>query len=206
MGLLDYLRKLKRSQAELQVLLLGLDNAGKTSVVRKLSDEEINTVNPTKGFNVKSVRTNDFKLHIWDIGGQKSLRPYWKNYFYKADALVFVIDSADAVRFEEAAQELAYLLGEDQLSKVPLLIFANKQDLATASSAAELAEELSLDSLRDREWRIQACSAKDGEGLEEGLSWLIKQTNKGNPTPTTTTTTSTTTTTTPSTRADEEKG
>ncbi len=148
MGLLQYLRKLKKTETELRVLLLGLDNAGKTSVMKKLSDEDISSVNPTQGFNVKSIKTSDFKLNVWDIGGQKSIRPYWKNYFDNVDALVFVIDSADRKRVADAAAELQSLLEEEKLAGVPVLIFANKQDLALAMDPAEVCAFVKFISLR----------------------------------------------------------
>ena len=88
MGLLSMLRSLKKSNKELRLLLLGLDNAGKTSCLKKLSDEEISHIMPTQGFNIKSLQQEGFKLNVWDIGGQKAIRPYWKNYYDNTDALV----------------------------------------------------------------------------------------------------------------------
>ncbi len=116
-----------------------------------------------------------FKLNVWDIGGQKAIRPYWRNYFEQTDAMVYVIDSADRKRIEETGLELADLLEEDKLSGVPVLVLANKQDLVTALSPDEVAEGLNLYSIRDRPWQIQACSAKTGEGLQDGMEWLVKQ-------------------------------
>jgi ADP-ribosylation factor-like protein 3 len=101
MGLLSLLRKLKRSDDEARILVLGLDNAGKTTILKKLSKESIDTIMPTQGFNIKSMVSDGFKLNMWDIGGQKSIRPYWRNYFDNTDALVYVIDSADQERFDE---------------------------------------------------------------------------------------------------------
>jgi ADP-ribosylation factor-like protein 3 len=138
MGLLQYLRKLKKTDSELRILLLGLDNAGKTSVMKSLSDEDITQIMPTQGFNVKSIKSADFKLNVWDIGGQKAIRPYWKNYYDNTDALIFVIDSSDHKRMEDAGKELSLLLDEEKLAKVPVLVFANKQDLATALTAEEV--------------------------------------------------------------------
>ena len=81
--------------------MLGLDNAGKTTILKKLSKESIDTIMPTQGFNIKSMVSDGFKLNMWDIGGQKSIRPYWRNYFDNTDALVYVVDSADQERFDE---------------------------------------------------------------------------------------------------------
>ena len=115
------------------------------------------------------------KLNVWDIGGQKAIRPYWRNYFEQTDAMVYVIDSADRKRIEETGLELADLLEEDKLSGVPVIVLANKQDLVTALSPDEVADGLNLYSIRDRPWQIQACSAKTGEGLQDGMEWLVKQ-------------------------------
>ncbi|NP_001017827.1 ADP-ribosylation factor-like protein 3a isoform X2 [Danio rerio] len=88
--------------------------------------------------------------------------------------LIYVIDSADRKRFEETGQELAELLDEEKLSGVPVLIFANKQDLLTAAPASEIAEGLNLHIIRDRMWQIQSCSALTGEGVQDGMSWVCK--------------------------------
>lgn len=116
-----------------------------------------------------------FKLNVWDIGGQRSIRPYWRNYFDQTDALVYVIDSADRKRLEESGDELVQLLEEDKMNGVPLLILANKQDLINATPATEIAESLNLYTIRDRPWQIQPCSAKNGDGLEDSMAWLVKQ-------------------------------
>ncbi len=174
MGLLSILKKLKRSEREARILVLGLDNAGKTTILKKLSNEEITNVLPTQGFNIKSIQTQGFKLNVWDIGGQKVIRGYWANYFESTDALLFVIDSSDRRRLQESGQELAELIEDEKLAGVPLLVFANKQDLIQALPANEIAERLGLHNIRDRTWTIQACSAKTGEGLEDGMEWLVR--------------------------------
>eukprot|EP01086_Lenisia_limosa_P013339 TRINITY_DN42383_c0_g1_i1.p1 TRINITY_DN42383_c0_g1~~TRINITY_DN42383_c0_g1_i1.p1 ORF type:complete len:205 (+),score=52.26 TRINITY_DN42383_c0_g1_i1:84-617(+) len=174
MGLLNIIRKLKKSDKQMRILLLGLDNAGKTTILKRLSDEDINHIMPTQGFNVKSLLHDGFKLNVWDIGGQKTIRPYWRNYFEQTDALIYVLDSADRRRLEETGLELSELLEEEKLHAIPLLIFANKQDLLNALPAKEIAEGLSLYSIRDRPWQIQGCSAKTGEGLNDGMEWVVK--------------------------------
>ncbi|KAJ7396639.1 ADP-ribosylation factor-like protein 3 [Pitangus sulphuratus] len=166
-GLLSILRKLKSTpDQEVRILLLGLDNAGKTTLLKQLASEDISHITPTQGFNIKSVQSQGFKLNVWDIGGQRKIRPYWRNYFENTDILIYVIDSADRKRFEETGQELAELLDEEKLSGVPVLIFANKQDLLTAAPASEIAEGLNLHTIRDRVWQIQSCSALSGEGVQ----------------------------------------
>lgn len=76
--------------------MLGLDNSGKTTILKKLSDEDITHIMPTQGFNIKSLLHDGFKLNVWDIGGQKAIRPYWRNYFDQTDALVSALCSIDA--------------------------------------------------------------------------------------------------------------
>lgn len=178
MGLLNILKKLKKNEKEARILVLGLDNAGKTTILKKLSEEDISHIMPTQGFNIKSLVHDGFKLNVWDIGGQKTIRPYWSNYFESSDCLVYVIDSSDRRRLEESGSELNELLLEDKLASIPLLIFANKQDLLQALPANEISEVLSLHNIRDRTWTIQACSAKVGEGLQEGMEWLVQHINK----------------------------
>ena len=138
MGLLTLLRKLKGSNKEARILVLGLDNAGKTTILKKLSDEDPTNTTPTQGFNIKSLQQDGFKLNVWDIGGQKAIRPYWKNYYKNTDSLVFVVDSADKRRLKEAAEQLKSILVEPELAGVPLLVFANKQDLLSAMEAEEV--------------------------------------------------------------------
>merc|ERR1712238_379226 len=158
-----------------RILMLGLDNAGKTTILKSTANEDQTHVMPTQGFNIKSVQQDNVKLNVWDIGGQKTIRPYWSNYFDASDALIYVVDSGDEKRFEESATELKELLAEDKLANVPVLVFANKQDLATAMGPDEVKEALGLDKLpEDRTWHIQACSAKSGDGLAEGLTWITE--------------------------------
>jgi len=87
-GLLTLLRALKQNDQEYRVLMLGLDNSGKTTALKQLAGEDVAHITPTQGFNIKSVQTEGFKLNVWDIGGQKSIRPYWKNYYDATDGLV----------------------------------------------------------------------------------------------------------------------
>ena len=173
MGLFSLLKKLKRNDREVRLLVLGLDNSGKTTILKRLSDEDISQVMPTQGFNVKSLVQNGVTLNVWDIGGQKSIRPYWRNYFDHTDAMIYVIDSADQKRMEETGVELDQLLDEEKLDGVPVLIFANKQDLISAHTPEEISDGLNLSCINDRPWNIQPCSAKSGDGLKEGMEWIM---------------------------------
>ena len=101
MGLLKLLRSLKKNDQEARILVLGLDNSGKTTILKAMSEEDISTIMPTQGFNIKSLSQDGFKLNVWDIGGQKAIRPYWKNYYDNTDALIYVVDSSDEARIGE---------------------------------------------------------------------------------------------------------
>lgn len=106
---------------------------------------------------------------MWDIGGQKTIRPYWKNYYENTDGLVYVVDSSDDKRLAECTEELQSLLSEDSLKNVPLLVFANKQDLQFALDAEEIMSTLTLMEIKDRTWTIQACSAVTKEGMQSTI-------------------------------------
>ena len=149
MGLLNYfLNKIKRKDTEARLIVVGLDNAGKTTLLRKLSGDPSISSAPTQGFNIMSLQSGSLKLNCWDIGGQKSIRPYWRNYYNNTDAVIFVMDSADRRRLDETGIELNMLLEEDKLSGVPLAIFLNKQDLITSLSPNEVIAGFNLYTIR----------------------------------------------------------
>ena len=180
MGLLSQLRALNKKGTDARILVLGLDNAGKTTILKALSQEEITQIMPTQGFNIKSLQHENFKLTVWDIGGQRAIRAYWSNYFTNTDGLIYVVDSSDEERLAESKDELLQLLNHELLVNVPLLIYCNKQDIATALDADEIEENLDLTKIEDRIWTIASCSALTGEGLSEGVSWMIKQMDEKN--------------------------
>ncbi|XP_008071193.1 ADP-ribosylation factor-like protein 2 isoform X1 [Carlito syrichta] len=174
MGLLTILKKMKQKERKLAGLMaIGLDNAGKTTILKKFNGEDIDTISPTLGFNIKTLEHRGFKLNIWDVGGQKSLRSYWRNYFESTDGLIWVVDSADRQRMQDCQRELQGLLVEERLAGATLLIFANKQDLPGALSSNAIREALELDSIRSHHWCIQGCSAVTGENLLPGIDWLL---------------------------------
>merc|ERR1712184_6406 len=165
---------------DMRILMVGLDAAGKTTILYKLKLGEIVTTIPTIGFNVETVEYKNISFTVWDVGGQDKIRPLWRHYFQNTQGLIFVVDSNDRERISEARDELMRMLAEDELREAVLLIFANKQDLPNAMNAAEITDKLGLHSLRNRVWYIQATCATFGDGLYEGLDWLSNQLKNAN--------------------------
>jgi ADP-ribosylation factor protein 1 len=157
---------------EMRILMVGLDAAGKTTILYKLKLGEVVMTIPTIGFNVETVEYKNISFTVWDVGGQDKIRPLWRHYYQNTDGLIFVVDSNDRDRIDDAREELHRMLNEDELSEAVILVFANKQDLPKAMSAMELTEKLGLNTLRGRTWYIQASCATTGDGLYEGLDWL----------------------------------
>eukprot|EP00550_Attheya_septentrionalis_P006950 CAMPEP_0198295332 /NCGR_PEP_ID=MMETSP1449-20131203/27277_1 /TAXON_ID=420275 /ORGANISM="Attheya septentrionalis, Strain CCMP2084" /LENGTH=188 /DNA_ID=CAMNT_0043995613 /DNA_START=35 /DNA_END=599 /DNA_ORIENTATION=- len=132
------------SKQEMRLLMLGLDAAGKTSTLYKLKLGENVTTIPTIGFNVETIQYKNITMTVWDIGGQDKIRPLWRHYFQGTQALIYVVDSNDTERIEEARLSLHSVLSADELQDVVLLVFANKQDLPHAMCPSEITEKLAL--------------------------------------------------------------
>ncbi|BES89880.1 unnamed protein product [Nesidiocoris tenuis] len=160
---------------QMRILMVGLDAAGKTTILYKLKLGEIVTTIPTIGFNVETVEYRNISFTVWDVGGQGKIRPLWRHYFQNTQGVIFVVDSNDRDRIEEAQTELQNMLQEDELRDAVLLVFANKQDLPKAMNPSELTEKLGLTQLRNRKWYIQSTCATQGHGLYEGLDWLSNE-------------------------------
>ena len=120
------------------------------------------------------VRARRYKLNVWDVGGQTTLRSYWRNYYEQTEGLIWVIDSTDVRRLEDCKRELHKLLVEERLAGATLLIFANKQDVSGAQSQEDLLKALELDKMGERHWRIVSCSGVTGEGVGKGLDWVVE--------------------------------
>ncbi|KAL2828500.1 ADP-ribosylation factor family-domain-containing protein [Aspergillus cavernicola] len=180
---------------EMRILMVGLDAAGKTTILYKLKLGEIVTTIPTigqsspslachrlvgfrAGFNVETVEYKNIQFTVWDVGGQDKIRPLWRHYFQNTQGIIFVVDSNDRDRIVEAREELQRMLNEDELRDALLLVFANKQDLPNAMSPAEITQQLGLQSLTRRPWYIQSTCATTGDGLYEGLEWLAETLRK----------------------------
>eukprot|EP01134_Creolimax_fragrantissima_P006656 CFRG6656T1 len=158
---------------EVRVLILGLDGAGKTTILYRLQVGEVVTTIPTIGFNVETVTYKNLKFQVWDLGGQTSIRPYWRCYYANTDAIIYVVDSADRDRMSISKQELLSMLEEEELKTSTLLVFANKQDIDGSMSSSEVSESLGLGNLKNRTWSIFKTSAKTGTGIEEAMDWLV---------------------------------
>ncbi len=159
--------------------MVGLDAAGKTTVLYKLKLGEVVTTIPTIGFNVETVQYKKISFTVWDVGGRGKIRPLWRHYYQNCNAIIFVVDSNDRERLDDsfeyessAMNEMHRFLVEPELVGVPLLVMANKQDLPNAMSVNEVYSRLKLGKIRDRPVFIQSCCATSGDGLYEGLDWL----------------------------------
>merc|ERR1712195_48887 len=161
-----------------RILMVGLDAAGKTTILYKLKLGEVVTTIPTIGFNVETVEYKNIAFTVWDVGGQDKIRPLWRHYYTNTEGIIFVVDSNDRDRVDEARDELNRMLSEDELRDAVLLVFANKQDLPHAMPAAEVADKLALHKLRSRTWYIQATCATTGDDMYEGLDWLSNTISK----------------------------
>ena len=159
---------------EMRILMVGLDAAGKTTILYKLKLNELVTTIPTIGFNVDRIEYRNITFTIWDVGGQDKIRPLWRYYYENIQAVIYVVDSNDRERAEEAALEFKKMMNEEQLRDAFVLVFANKQDLPNAMSAAELTDIMGLRNMVKRNWFMQASSAATGNGLYEGLDWLSR--------------------------------
>ena len=159
-----------------KILLLGLDGAGKTTVVYKLKLNEYMSTVPTIGFNVENIDYKNLRMTIWDVGGQKKIRDLWRHYYSHTDALIFIIDSCDEDRLELAKEELEAVLSDEELRDVPVLVYANKQDIGRITPA-EMMTKLEMNKMK-RSWKIQGTCAPSGEGLYEGLEWLSQELKK----------------------------
>ncbi|XP_044153930.1 ADP-ribosylation factor 1-like [Bufo gargarizans] len=158
---------------EARILMLGLDAAGKTTILYKLKLHETVTTIPTIGFNVETVEPmRNVTFTVWDVGGQDRIRALWKHYYQNTDGLIFVVDSADPERYLEANSELTAILESDEMRGVPFVVMANKQDLPGARRPGELSEELGLRKIKGHQWHVQGCCATTGDGLIEGLEVL----------------------------------
>ena len=164
-----------KNRNNFKIIILGMQNAGKTTILYRLSLGQLVKTTPTIGSNVEELTYNNVKFQAWDLGGQESTRTVWDVYYMNTDAVVFVIDSQDDEYFEESKAEFHKLLKNSNLKNAILLIFANKQDLPGAKPVNQIIEDYELNTIKNHMWFIQPCSAVKGEGLINGIKWLSEQ-------------------------------
>ena len=162
-------------ESERKVIIVGLDNAGKTTILYQFVMSEVVHTSPTIGSNVEEIKWKNMHFVMWDIGGQESLRSTWSTYYSNTECLILVVDSTDRERLSVCKDELFEMLHHEDLSKSLLLVYANKQDVKGSMSAAEISQQLDLTAIKDHGWHIQACCALSGEGLYQGLEWVMQQ-------------------------------
>ncbi|XP_068810445.1 ADP-ribosylation factor-like protein 14 [Struthio camelus] len=156
------------------ILMLGLDSAGKSTLLYKLKYNNVFQTIPTIGFNVDMIETErDFALTFWDVGGQQKMRLLWCNFLENTDGLLYVVDSSDKQRLEESKKEFELILKNEFIKNVPVVLLANKQDLPGALNAEEVTRRFNMKKYcSDRNWYVQPCCAITGEGLSEALQRL----------------------------------
>jgi len=170
-GLLSKIKGLFSGMPDQRILMLGLDAAGKSTILYKMHLGETLQTIPTIGFNVETVEYKNIKFTMWDVGGQDKIRPLWRHYYIGTDALIWVVDSTDTTRIGESKEEFLQVLQDEELKNAKILVYANKQDLPGALSPKEIAGQLELHKL-NTDWHIQGSTAVNGDGLYEGLDAL----------------------------------
>merc|ERR1712118_189608 len=168
-------RRLSDDGTQCKIVIVGLNNSGKTTILYKLHLGQVVQTQPTIGSNVEEVKHDNLTFQVWDLGGQENLRANWSMYFEETDAVVFVVDSNDQENMVLAKMELFNVVLAEDLKYTCLLVLANKQDIQGARNAGEIASDLSLHTIRTHEWQIQSCCALTGEGLQEGLTWVASR-------------------------------
>lgn len=159
--------------------MIGLQNAGKTSLLRVLAGGEftIDSI-PTVGFNMKRVQKGHVTLKCWDLGGQPRFRSMWERYCRGVNAIVFIVDSADTDLHPVARDELHSLLQKPILDGIPLLVLGNKSDLPNKICVDELIDTMNLEGITNREVSCYSISAKEETNLDAVLQWLIARSKK----------------------------
>ncbi|GIL88366.1 hypothetical protein Vretimale_15047 [Volvox reticuliferus] len=178
MGLFDKLLSfLGVSGKKVNVLVVGLDNSGKTTIIERLKPrpKQSTEVAPTVGFSVDELQKGSLTFTVFDMSGAGRYRTLWEQYYREADAVIFVVDSADKLRMVVARDEMEHMLAHPNLRKVPVLFFANKKDVPVAMPPVEIAQALGLDNIKDRPWQIVPSNGLSGEGVDNGVDWLAER-------------------------------
>uniref|UniRef100_A0A1A8GCJ2 ADP-ribosylation factor-like 13b n=1 Tax=Nothobranchius korthausae TaxID=1143690 RepID=A0A1A8GCJ2_9TELE len=177
-----WLKRWREPARKVTLVMVGLDNAGKTATVRGIQGENPQNIAPTVGFSKVDLKQGKFEVTIFDLGGGKRIRGIWKNYYSESYGVVFVVDSTDVQRIQETRETMAEVLQHPRIAGKPVLVLANKQDQEGALAEADIIENLSLEKLVNENkclCQIEPCSAVLGYGtkvdksIKKGLSWLL---------------------------------
>ena len=169
------------SQKYFNILMLGLDAAGKTTLLYNLKPEGPEKISPYEGFYMETLNYENFNFTSWDVGFANQILVLWRHYYNNTDGFIFIVDSVDKDRIEDASNEFKKLLNEEKLKSCPILVFANKQDLNGAFTSNEIIEKFGMNEIKGRNWIVKGTCSINGEGIKEGLDWmnsvLINKTN-----------------------------
>lgn len=141
------LSKFGRGDVQFKIIIVGMNNAGKTTILYKLALDEIVVTQPTIGSNVEEVQHQNLKLQVWDLGGQENLRASWDAYYQNTHAVIYVIDSADDSQVQTSKAEFLTMLVHNELKDAVILVFANKADMPTARDPGELTQLYGFDEI-----------------------------------------------------------
>eukprot|EP01099_Mayorella_cantabrigiensis_P000975 TRINITY_DN1411_c0_g2_i1.p2 TRINITY_DN1411_c0_g2~~TRINITY_DN1411_c0_g2_i1.p2 ORF type:complete len:181 (+),score=23.43 TRINITY_DN1411_c0_g2_i1:70-612(+) len=161
-----------------KVIIVGLNNAGKTTTLYKLLLNEVVVTAATIGSNYEEYKYRNISFNMWDLGGQEKSRQIWSTYFQNTHAIILVVDSTDRQRLPVIKSELHTMLNHENLLGAVLVVFANKQDKKGAMSSSEISDQFALHNIKSHNWHIQPCCALTGEGLYEGIEWLANTLTK----------------------------
>ncbi|XP_026472081.1 ADP-ribosylation factor-like protein 13B [Ctenocephalides felis] len=170
----------KTSQQNVVLLLLGLDNAGKTVIANRLRKEDFTNVLPTIGFSMQNLNCDKHNVFLYELGGSEQIRNIWPKYYLDAHGLIFVVDSSDLQRLAECQHILNEVVCHKQINGKPILIFANKQDCEGALDEIDIVEKLGIEDMVNKyqcPTLVQPCSAvrlpDPNENIESGYNWLL---------------------------------
>eukprot|EP00301_Raphidiophrys_heterophryoidea_P002552 c1118_g1_i1.p1 GENE.c1118_g1_i1~~c1118_g1_i1.p1 ORF type:complete len:211 (-),score=50.61 c1118_g1_i1:115-681(-) len=155
------------------VIFVGLDNAGKTTLLFKLKHGTIRQFVPTERAFSEEVTVSNLTMRAWDLGGHEQVRKLWQDYYQSTDAVIFIVDAADRDRFGEARQELVGLLEAGELQDTPIAVLANKCDLQYAATFEELRDALGIAPFQNNHnIQLFRVSVVSGAGYLEAFKWL----------------------------------
>lgn len=177
---LNWLRSLFFKQ-EMELSLIGLQNAGKTSLVNVIATGGYSEdMLPTVGFNMKKVTKGNVTIKLWDLGGQPRFRSMWERYCRAVSAIVYVVDAADRDNLPISKSELHDLLNKPSLHGIPLLVIGNKTDKPEALSKEALIDQMDLPSITNREVCCFMTSCKNYSNIDSVIDWLVKHSKTKN--------------------------